>query len=68
MTFLANIGDRLHLPLTTERLSKLTENYVVDNSKIKRVLQIDKMPLSAREGLSYTIRSFNCNKKQLQTQ
>lgn len=59
MTFLAKIGDKLHLPLTTERLAKLTENYVVDNSKVKRALGIDKMPLSAREGLSHTIRSFN---------
>ncbi len=62
MTFLAKIGDRLHLPLTTERLAKLTENYVVDNSKVKRALGIDKMPLSAREGLSHTIRSFNEDK------
>ena len=58
-TCLAKMGDRLHLPLTTERLAKLTENYVVDNSKVKRALGIDKMPLSAREGLSHTIRSFN---------
>ena len=62
MTFLARIGDCLHLPLTTERLAKLTENYIVDNSKIKRALNIDKMPLSARDGLSYTIRSFNRDK------
>ena len=62
MTFLAKFGDRLHLPLTTERLGKLTENYIVDNSKIKRALNIDKMPLSARDGLSYTIRSFNRDK------
>ena len=62
MTFLARIGDCLHLPLTTERLAKLTENYIVDNSKIKCALNIDKMPLSAREGLSYTIRCFNRDK------
>ena len=62
MTFLAKMGDKLHLPLTTERLAKLTENYVVDNSKVKRALGIDKMPLSAREGLSHTIRSFNEDK------
>ena len=62
MTFLAKFGDRLHLPLTTERLGKLTENYIVDNGKIKRALNIDKMPLSAREGLSYTIRCFNRDK------
>lgn len=58
MSSLAKIGDRLHLPLTTERLAKLTENYIVDNSKIKNALKIDRMPVPAREGLSYTIHSF----------
>ncbi len=52
------LGDRLKLPLNTERLKKLTENYVVDNTKIKVALKIDKMPLSAREGLLKTLRSF----------
>ena len=58
MSSLAKIGDRLHLPLTTERLAKLTENYIVDNSKIKKALKIDRMPVPAREGFSYTIHSF----------
>jgi len=58
MSSLAKIGDKLHLPLTTERLAKLTENYIVDNSKIKNALKIDRMPVPAREGLSYTIHSF----------
>lgn len=62
MTSLAKIGDSLHLPLTTERLAKLTENYVVDNNKMKRALGIEKLPLSAREGLFHTIRSFNEDK------
>jgi nucleoside-diphosphate-sugar epimerase len=32
---LAKLGDLIHLPLTTERLKKLTESYVVSNQKIK---------------------------------
>ena len=54
----AGIGTLLHLPLNTERLRKLTENYVVSNDKIKRVLGIDKMPVTAKEGLIKTIKSF----------
>lgn len=54
----AGLGTLLHLPLNTERLRKLTENYVVSNAKIKAALEIDKMPVTAKEGLIKTIRSF----------
>ena len=54
---LVKIGDRLKLPLTTERLTKLTENYLVSNKKIKEALRID-LPVSAREGLRVTVQSF----------
>lgn len=54
----ARAGDTLHLPLNTERLHKLTENYVVDNRKIKEALQISRFPVDAREGLTETIKSF----------
>ncbi|MBW9279554.1 NAD-dependent epimerase/dehydratase family protein [Bacteroides fragilis] len=54
----ARLGTLLHLPLNTERLRKLTENYVVSNAKIKVALGIDKMPVTAKEGLIKTIRSF----------
>ena len=54
----AGIGTLFHLPLNTERLRKLTENYVVSNDKIKRALGIDKMPVTAKEGLIKTIKSF----------
>lgn len=36
----AKVGSMLHLPLNTERLRKLTENYVVSNEKIKKALGI----------------------------
>ena len=54
----AGIGTLFHLPLNTERLRKLTENYVVSNAKIKAALGIDKMPVTAKEGLIKTIKSF----------
>ena len=52
------LGTLLHLPLNTERLRKLTENYVVSNEKIKKALGIEKMPVTAKEGLVKTIKSF----------
>ena len=58
VVIVAKIGDKLHLPLDSERLNKLTENYVVDNQKIKNALHITKMPFSTREGLTYTILHF----------
>ena len=57
----ARLGTKLHLPLNEERLRKLTENYVVSNAKIKKVLGIEKMPVSAKEGMLKTIRSFQEN-------
>lgn len=55
----AGLGTLLHLPLNTERLRKLTENYVVSNEKIKSALGIEKMPVCAAEGIMKTIRSFS---------
>ncbi len=54
----ARLGTLLHLPLNTERLRKLTENYVVSNAKIKSALGIDRMPVRAEEGIVKTIKSF----------
>lgn len=54
----AGLGTLLHLPLNTERLRKLTENYVVSNAKIKQALGIERMPVTAKEGLRKTINSF----------
>jgi len=57
----ANLGDYLHLPLNSERLEKLTENYVVSNEKIKKALKTE-LPISTKQGLSITIESFTRNK------
>lgn len=54
---LAQLGDLLKLPLTTERLNKLTENYIVDNTKIRQALG-KEFPIDAREGIIKTISSF----------
>ena len=55
----AKLGTTLHLPLTTERLLKVTENYVVSNAKIKAALDIEQMPVRAKDGLERTVKSFN---------
>jgi len=55
----ARLGDALRLPLNTERLSKLTESYVVSNRKIKRALGWEQMPVPAREGMRETLASFS---------
>jgi nucleoside-diphosphate-sugar epimerase len=55
--FLAKFGDILKIPLTTERLNKLTENYIVDNSKIRKALG-KKFPVMAKEGILNTLKAF----------
>jgi len=55
---IASIGDKLHLPLNTERLQKLTSSYVVSNAKIKAAIG-KPLPVSSREGLLMTFKSFN---------
>lgn len=54
----ASLGDKLHLPLNTERLQKLTSSYVVSNAKIKAAIGIP-FPVSSGEGLLNTFKSFN---------
>jgi len=58
MNAAASVGGALKFPLNKERLRKLTENYVVSNAKIKQALGIDKMPVSAKEGMRKTLDSF----------
>jgi len=56
--FVAKLGDWFNLPLTSERLSKLTESYIVSNEKIKDALN-KKLPLTSIKGLEITANSFN---------
>ncbi|MEO9570760.1 MAG: NAD-dependent epimerase/dehydratase family protein [Polaribacter sp.] len=57
VSIIAKIGDVLPLPVNSERLQKLTENYEVSNEKIKKEIQKD-LPLSTEEGIIKTIASF----------
>ncbi|MGE4513044.1 MAG: NAD-dependent epimerase/dehydratase family protein [Chryseobacterium sp.] len=58
INFFSKIGDKLKLSLNSERLKKLTENYKVSNQKIKQQLNIRHLPMSTKEGLIKTIKSF----------
>lgn len=54
---MARLGDKMHLPINSERLQKLTENYVVSNHKIVTAMG-KSLPVSSREGLLKTFQSF----------
>ncbi len=57
---LSRAGDLLKLPLNSERLQKLTESYIVSNTKIKKALG-KQLPVSSKEGLMQTFKSFADN-------
>jgi nucleoside-diphosphate-sugar epimerase len=57
LRFIAKVGDFLPIPINSERLLKLTENYEVSNLKIKNAIN-KKLPLSSSEGIKKTITSF----------
>lgn len=54
---IAKLGDYLPLPLNSERLQKLTENYVVSNQKIVTAMG-KPLPVQSKEGLLKTFHSF----------
>jgi nucleoside-diphosphate-sugar epimerase len=54
---IARLGDYLHLPLNSERLQKLTENYVVSNQKIVTAMG-KSLPVKTKAGLLKTFESF----------
>ena len=56
--FISLFGDLLRLPFNTERLSKLTESYVVSNVKIKSAIN-KPLPVNSEYGLLNTFISFN---------
>jgi nucleoside-diphosphate-sugar epimerase len=55
---IASFGDKLHLPLNTDRLQKLTSSYIVSNAKIKAAIG-KPLPVSSKGGLLKTFKSFN---------
>lgn len=54
---LAKLGDFLRLPLNSERLEKLTENFVVSNDKIVKAIG-KSLPINSEDGLMKTFNSF----------
>jgi len=58
INLIAKIGDILPLPVNSERVQKLTENYMVSNQKIKENIK-KTLPLSVKEGITITTKSFN---------
>ena len=58
----SKLGDFFKLPLNSERLSKLTETYIVSNAKIKAAIN-KPLPFTVKDGLMKTLNSFNTNVK-----
>ena len=54
---IAKLGDYIPLLINTERVAKMTENYVVSNQKIKNALG-KHLPISSQDGLRKTIESL----------
>ncbi|RKS89742.1 nucleoside-diphosphate-sugar epimerase [Flavobacterium limicola] len=54
---MAKFGNYLYLPLNSERLQKLTENYMVSNQKIIKAIG-KELPVSTEQGLMMTFESF----------
>lgn len=54
---IAKIGDFIPLPINSNRLNKLTENYEVSNNKIKKAIA-KEFPVNTIEGFRKTIKSF----------
>jgi nucleoside-diphosphate-sugar epimerase len=60
IVMVAKFGSLIFLPLNSERLKKLTENYIVSNRKLMSALQAE-LPFSAKEGLVNTFKAFKIN-------
>lgn len=54
----ARLGDFLPIPLNSKRLKKMTGDLLVSNEKIKNYLEMERLPLTAIEGMKKTIGSF----------
>ncbi len=56
--FVARVGDKIHFPLNTAKLKKLTENYIVDTQKLRNALK-KPLPIDSENGLRISIRAFS---------
>lgn len=57
INLLAKVGDFFPLPINSERVKKLVENYEVSNYKIKKAIK-KELPLSSIQGIKKTVISF----------
>jgi nucleoside-diphosphate-sugar epimerase len=57
ISLIAKIGDLFLLPFNTEKLQKLTENFIVSNIKLTNALK-KELPIKANIGLQKTFKSF----------
>jgi len=55
---LAKVGDKIKLPLNSEKLKKLTESYLVSNKKLLDSLG-KPLPVKSMDGFIKTFKSFN---------
>jgi nucleoside-diphosphate-sugar epimerase len=58
INLIAKLGDNFSLPLNTERLAKLTQNYIVSNHKLIKAIDME-LPVNSKEGMIKTLNSFN---------
>jgi hypothetical protein len=58
MILLAKFGDLIKLGFNSERLDKLTQNYIVSNQKLLIAIGKD-LPINAVDGMKNTLKSFN---------
>ena len=58
INLIAKFGDIIKLPLNSERLGKLTQNYIVSNQKLLNAIG-KELPVNAIDGMKKTLRSFN---------
>ena len=54
---ISKIGDYLPIYLNSDKLYKLTQNFVVSNANIKKAIN-KPLPFSSIEGLNKTFKSF----------
>lgn len=54
---IARLGDAYPISLNTERLSKLTQNFIVSNNKLLRALDTE-LPVKTRDGLKETFQHY----------
>lgn len=54
----AKFGDCINFPLNSDRLGKLTQNYIVSNQKLMQAIGKD-LPMNAVDGMKKTLKSFN---------